>query len=116
MHIHYPPIFSAAVEALAFLRDITSLLFDAECHGLSGFVSQWMLKVVAIPLACVAGVAAAYLWHRRKHGAATARQQAKSYLFGCIFLLYPMICNQVFAAFECRKLMADEPGIDAAAP
>ena len=44
LHIHYPPVFTAAVRALAFLRDISSLFLDAECVGLSDFVSQWLLK------------------------------------------------------------------------
>eukprot|EP01045_Picozoa_sp_COSAG04_P018744 COSAG04_NODE_1758_length_5668_cov_2.648411_2_plen_1402_part_00 len=111
LHIHYPPLFAAAVHALAFLRDAFSLFLDAECVGLSGFVPRWVLKVTVIPLLCVVGVACAYLRTRWKHDVAAARQQAKSYLFGCVFLLYPMICNQVFAAFECRRLMADGSGV-----
>eukprot|EP01043_Picozoa_sp_COSAG02_P054694 COSAG02_NODE_6232_length_3710_cov_3.154528_3_plen_878_part_00 len=110
LNVHYPPMFRSAVQALSFLRDLSSIFFDAECVGLSGFVSQWLTKVVATPLMGVLGIVCIYLCRRRR-SVTQAWRDTKSYLFGCTFLLYPMICNTAFAAFECRKLRASTSGV-----
>ena len=108
LHVHYPPQFASAVDALRFLNDVFSMLVDSECEGLDGFATQWTLKVIVLPSVAGSVVTGAYLWLHSQQGAAYAAQQAKSYGYGFIFLLYPSICNTAFAAFECRELIVDQ--------
>jgi serine/threonine protein kinase/ankyrin repeat protein len=111
LQIHYPPMFVSAVDALRFLQDTTKLLFDAECSGMDGFVSQWLVKVVMLPAAAVLCIAGAYGWFRKQTSAAEAMQKARSYSYGAVFLLYPSICNSAFAAFECRELLLGDRSV-----
>ena len=108
LHVHYPPQFSSAVEALRFLQDVFALIFDSECTGMDQFPTKWVLKVVVLPTVATVFVAGAYGWLHLERGAAQAAQKAKSYGYGAVFLLYPSICNIAFATFECRELVAGQ--------
>eukprot|EP01043_Picozoa_sp_COSAG02_P060898 COSAG02_NODE_8058_length_2728_cov_3.738684_2_plen_740_part_00 len=112
LHIRYPPQFESAIDALRFLEDTFSVIFDSECTGFDGFLAQWKLKVIVLPCSAALLVAGAYAFLHSENGAPHATQQAKSYGFGFVFLLYPSICNTAFAAFECRELVkGQEPRI-----
>ena len=108
LRVHYPPEFASAVEQMRFLSDLWNVFFDSECQGLSGIHSQWMMKVAVLPLMCTFMVVCAFVLIQRQNGTSVALQKSKSYLFGCVFLLYPTICNIAFATFECRSLVVGE--------
>eukprot|EP01043_Picozoa_sp_COSAG02_P054804 COSAG02_NODE_6264_length_3694_cov_140.769402_2_plen_841_part_00 len=109
LHLHYPPVFAGAVDALRFLQDVFSVFLDVECAGLAGFESQWLVKVIAIPCMCATILVCTYTVQRKLHGSLTALHNAKSYFLGAIFLIYPSVCNVVFAAYQCRELVVGAP-------
>lgn len=111
LNVHYPSMFAGVVDAMRFLQDIISAFVDPECAGLGGFENQWLVKVVAIPCMCAAILMCTYTVQRKLHGSLTALQNAKSYASGCVFLIYPSVCNAVFAAYQCRELVAGAPSV-----
>ena len=83
-------------------------LFDAECEGLDGFTSSWVVKVGVLPgilLGCI------FVYFMIERGLASSREDKEkavthfqSNVFMAIFFVYPPICNVVFATFNCRPM------------
>ena len=88
LNFQYPPAFSAVIDAIRPIMDIWGLLFRAlgssECFGLIGFMSRWLLRVVALPVILSLIVWIVYSFERR-HSPDKAKTHAKGNLFFATF-------------------------------
>eukprot|EP01046_Picozoa_sp_COSAG06_P027301 COSAG06_NODE_2402_length_6947_cov_4.005111_6_plen_221_part_01 len=87
-------------------------LFDAECEGLDGFASAWVVKVAVLPGVLLVCIFIYFMIQRLLASSREDRNEAVSQLQGhafmAIFFLYPPICNVVFATFNCRPMGSTE--------
>ena len=101
-HITYPPGMTALANSLRIFVDVWSAFFNAECAGLGDFHTQWLLRVIGLPV--TATVIIAIRWGvGRKGNAATAAEQAKADGLLAVFLL----CKYMYIDHLCGNLWCD---------
>ena len=66
----YPGLFGEIIEFLRPVMDLWGLLFRAlgpsECYGIKGFTAKWLLRIVAMPLACGIIILGLYMHNRTR--------------------------------------------------
>ena len=92
LNFRYPGVFGNIITALQPLMDVWGVLFNAigpaECFGVQGFASKWVLRVVGLPAVLGAVVGVYYAYDRRNNGAPRAANNLSGNLFLAVFFCY----------------------------
>jgi hypothetical protein len=110
MNFRYPGALGDVMNGLRpvfdFVQIVFKLLGPSECFGVTGFLQNWLMRVVGLPLICLSIISAKYLFNRWRHGTAhvDALANAKDHGFFAVFYCYPIICFITFAAFICKNV------------
>jgi predicted outer membrane repeat protein len=115
LHIELPENIAALVTVFKpLVANIFQSFLPVGCVASLSYFQRWMFKVFVIPAVLIA---AAWFWYagerllcratnlqssERVRSASTRR--LRSNLSLVVFVLYPTICNEVFATFNCRHL------------
>jgi hypothetical protein len=105
LRIKFPDAFEGIVQLLKSVN-FWDHLFNAECEGLDGFASAWIVKVVGLPIILFTCIFLYFVIERllvsTPEDKAEATTHLQSNLFMAVFFVYPPICNVIFATFNCR--------------
>jgi WD40 repeat protein len=120
LQIELPEHIKALVDVFKPLAaDIWQSFLPVGCVVSLNYYQRWVFKVFVVPSVLLA---AAYLWYagERYYGTqasesfrnservkSTAARRLRGNLSLVVFVLYPTICNEVFATFNCRQLAVE---------
>ena len=85
LRIKFPDVFEEIVQLLKSVN-FWDYLFDAECEGLDGFTSSWIVKVVVLPGILIGGICVYFVIERLLASSREDAENAATHLQSNVFM------------------------------